>query len=116
MVEVLPPVLILAIVAALWWAFTKPPALFVVRVREGRPDATSGKITEAFRVAVADIFQEFGVQSGEIRGVAQGGRIGLWFSSGIPPNVSQRKVIGTGVFFPTNTPVGQGINSPAAMR
>jgi hypothetical protein len=84
------PVLVLGVAAAAWWLLCKPPTVFVVRVRGGQPEATRGKVTDALRLAVADVFREFGLQKGEIRGVARGRRIALWFSSGLPPEAGQR--------------------------
>jgi hypothetical protein len=83
-------VLVVAVVVALWWAYAKPQAVFVVRIQGGRPAATQGKVTRAFLDAVADVFQEFGLEAGEIRGVPRERAVALWFSSGIPPDAQQR--------------------------
>ncbi len=88
--EELWPVLIIVVVAAVWWAVAKPQAVFVVRIRDGKLTIGRGKVTEAFSTAVTEVFEEFGLQSGEIRGVSQGRRIALWFSSGIPAAACQR--------------------------
>jgi hypothetical protein len=77
-------------VALVAWLVAKPPALFVVRVRDGNPRATRGKVTDAFLAAVADLLREYGVQSGEIHGVARGRRIALWFSRELPAAFCQR--------------------------
>jgi hypothetical protein len=85
------PVLILAIAAvAVWWVVAIPSAVFVVRVREGKPASTAGKVTDAFLATIAEVFHEFNLSQGEIRGVARGERIALWFSAGIPPAACQR--------------------------
>jgi hypothetical protein len=81
---------VIAVGAALWWVMGKPPAVFVVLVRDGRPKTFRGKVTDAFLAAVADVFREFGLDVGEVRGVTRGRRIALWFSSGVPPGACQR--------------------------
>ena len=72
------------------WRFAKPPAMFVVRIRGGRPTATYGKVTDAFLAEVAELCRELSVSSGEIRGVSRGRRLGLWFSREIPAGCRQR--------------------------
>lgn len=87
------PLLLLAflvLVAGIGWRVARPPAVFVVRVRDGAVVAESGKVTAAFLAAVDEIFKELNVSSGEIRGLARGRRIVLWFSSGIPQVARQR--------------------------
>lgn len=84
------PVLVLAIVAAAVWFGTRPPAVFVVRVRGGSPEATRGTVTAAFLAAVADVCGEFRMSSGAVRGVARGRRIALRFSGHFPPAARQR--------------------------
>jgi len=83
-------IVVVAVAAAVWWAIGKPPAAFIVRVKEGKPIATRGKVTDAFLAAVAEVFRDLGLLTGEIRGVARGRRIALWFSSGLPPAACQR--------------------------
>jgi hypothetical protein len=88
--ELLPFLVVALVVAAAGWFAARPPAVFVVRVRAGQPEATHGKVTGAFLAAVAEVCREFKVQTGEIRGVAWGRRIRLWFSPGIPRPARQR--------------------------
>lgn len=83
-------VLVLVIVAAVFLAAARPHAVFVVRVRHGRPETTQGKVTDTFLVTVEEVFREFGLEAGEIRGVLRGQRIALWFSSGVPSAACQR--------------------------
>ena len=84
------PILGVAVAAVLVWLFAKLPAVFVVRVRGGSPEATHGAVTAAFLAAVADVCREFELSSGEVRGVAQGRRISLRFSSHFPAAARQR--------------------------
>jgi hypothetical protein len=86
----LPAALILAAAAAVLWSVARPAAVFVVRVRAGRPETVRGTVTAAFLAAVAEVFREFGVAAGEVRGVARGRRIALKFSAGVPPTAAQR--------------------------
>ena len=83
-------VLVILGVALVVWLVSKPDAVFVVRVRAGHAEATTGTATTAFRVAVEDVCQEFGVRAGEVRGVARGRRIALRFSTHFPPVAQQR--------------------------
>ncbi|HSQ57679.1 MAG TPA: DUF3634 family protein [Gemmata sp.] len=84
------PLLVAAIAVLAWWLLARPPAVFVVRVRDGIPAAAGGKVTDAFLAMVAEVFAEFRLASGEIRGVPRGNRIALWFSPEIPPAACQR--------------------------
>ena len=83
-------VLVLAGIAAAVWYCTKPPAVFVVRVRDGKPEAIHGTVTGAFLATVADVCRDFGISVGEVYGVARGRRISLRFSSHLPPAARQR--------------------------
>ena len=86
-----PLLIVLVVVAvAVGWVIARPPALFVVSVRQGRAAAARGKVTDAFLAEVVAVFREFGLSSGEVRGVARGRRIGLWFSRNVPPAARQR--------------------------
>jgi hypothetical protein len=75
---------------AVVWLLSKPYAVFVVRIKQGRPSAERGKVTEAFLCAVEDICRDQGVDAGEIRGVPRGRLISLWFSKGLPRGFCQR--------------------------
>ena len=90
MSEALPYVVIAVVLAAAAWAAANPPAVFVVRVRDGVPRATKGTVTGPFLAAVAEVFQEFRLRAGEVRGVARGSRITLRFSANVPPAARQR--------------------------
>lgn len=84
------PYLVILIAAAAYWAVAKPWAAFVVRVRDGRPVARRGKVTESFLRVVEDVFREFGLRSGAVWGVRRGRRIALGFSPGVPAAARQR--------------------------
>jgi len=77
-------VTLVAIVAALLYAFRHSAAVFVVRIREGRAKAVRGTITPAFLATIEQLCAEHGIHSGEVRGVARGRRISLCFSRGLP--------------------------------
>jgi Protein of unknown function (DUF3634) len=86
-------VLFIALVGLLLVAvrfFVKPPAVFVVRIRQGAPQATRGKVTRSFLAEIAEFCRELGVKSGEIRGVPRGRLIALWFSGELPATFCQR--------------------------
>lgn len=84
------PLLVVTVAAATWWVVAKPQAVFIVRVHAGRPLTIKGKVTGAFLATVDEVFREFGLQKGEIRGVRRGRRLALWFSGDVPPNARQR--------------------------
>jgi hypothetical protein len=87
--EILLTLVLTSIVAAAWYCL-KPPAVFVVRVRAGAPEATQGTVTAAFLAAVAEVCREFNLSAGEVRGVARGRRIALRFSSHFSNAARQR--------------------------
>jgi len=69
----------------LWW-----------RIKQGRPSAERGKVTEAFLCAVEDVCRDQGIEAGEISRVPKGRLISLWFSKGLPRGFCQRlrKLVG----------------------
>lgn len=83
-------VFVFVVAVAVWVVLRKPPVVFVVRIRDGVPQAAKGKVTTAFLAAMAEVCRDFAVSSGEVRGVRRRGRISLWFSSSIPPAAGQR--------------------------
>ena len=84
------PLLAVGMAAGLYWLLAKPPAVFVVRFHDSVPFTAHGKVTPGFLAAVNDVFREFAVSSGEVRGLRRGSRIVLWFSSHIPAAARQR--------------------------
>jgi hypothetical protein len=72
------------------WFVARPPALFVVTVRDGLALAKRGKVTDAFLAAVVEVCREFDVSAAEVRGVAHSSRIALHFSSSLPEAARQR--------------------------
>jgi hypothetical protein len=83
-------IVLIASLAVAVWRFARPPAVFVVRIRDGRPKATYGKVTDAFLSEVAELCRDLDVAAGEIRGVARGRNLGLWFSRELPGSYRQR--------------------------
>jgi len=77
-------VMVVAIFAAILFASRYSGAVFVVRIHEGRAKAVRGTITPAFLATIEQLCAEHGIRSGEVRGVAQGRRISLCFSRGLP--------------------------------
>lgn len=75
--------------AAIWFAL-KPPAVFVVHIRDGKAKAKRGVVTSAFQFVIAELCQQYGITRGEIRGLAQGKRIRLWFSRALPQGFRQQ--------------------------
>lgn len=79
-----------ALAIGLAWLVARPPAEFVVMIRNGTSCRARGKVTDAFLVAVTDVCREFDVSAAEVRGVVRGERIALHFSSGWPQAARQR--------------------------
>jgi hypothetical protein len=69
-----------------WVLYTicRPRPVFVVRIRDGVPQAARGQVTRGFLQDVAETCARHGVRDGEVRGLATGRRINLVFSAGIP--------------------------------
>jgi hypothetical protein len=88
--ELIPLLFAAAIALTIAWYVARPPAVFAVQVHERKAIPKFGKTTDAFLGAVADVCAEFGVCACEVRGIARGTRIALWFSSGIPEAAQQR--------------------------
>ena len=84
------PILIALVALTVAWLVVKPPAAFVVTVRDGETHVTQGKVTDAFLSVIIDVCQEFDLRAAEVRGVARGNRIALRFSSGFSPAAQQR--------------------------
>jgi hypothetical protein len=82
-------VLVVVVVAGIW-LFAKLPVIFVIRIHQGFPVASRGKVTEAFLVEIAQLCRELEIVSGEIRGIVQGNRIALRFSKELPGSFCQR--------------------------
>jgi hypothetical protein len=82
---------LIVIAVVLWFVLKgKPAAVFVVQVRNGEAIAVGGKVTEAFLSEVTEQCASAGVHSGELRGLAWGPQIRLWFAKEFPPEVQQR--------------------------
>lgn len=88
--EWLPQLVVVVLVAAAAWYLYRPPAVFVVRIRAGRPTAAAGVVTPAFLAVVAEVCAECRVRAGEVRGVRRGRRVALRFSPGLPHSFRQR--------------------------
>ena len=86
-------VLIIGLLILAGWAIlaaTRPCGVFVVRVRGGVPRAARGVVTSSFLRDVAEICERHRVRRGIVRGVADGRRIRLEFSSGMPTACRQQ--------------------------
>jgi hypothetical protein len=73
------------------WRASLPPRLFVVRIVSARPTPAVGTVTPAFLRQVGEIAAEYGVDSGQVCGVAcRGGQVRLVFSGQFPESARQR--------------------------
>ena len=68
----------------------KPEFWNVPLVRNGEAIAINGKVTEAFLNEVTEQCGAAGIDRSEVRGLAWGSQIRLWFAKEFPPDVQQR--------------------------
>jgi hypothetical protein len=71
------------------WVGVRPRAVFVIRIRDGKPRAQSGTVPRAFLREVAEICERSGLRRGTVRGVVQGDRVVLGFSRDVPDGCRQ---------------------------
>jgi hypothetical protein len=83
-------ILLVLVISAVAWFLARPPAVFVVRIKSRQPLATQGRVTASFLAILAELCQQHSLDSGEVRGVARGRRISLWFSGGVPSGFRQQ--------------------------
>lgn len=81
--------LIALIVAGAWWFF-QPRYEFVVRIEDGLPRLSQGKVTAAFLQQIREVCAEYGVVSGWVGGILKGRRRCLSFSRGFPSSGQQQ--------------------------
>jgi hypothetical protein len=82
-------VLVALAVATVWWII-QPRYIFIVRIAQGVPRATKGKVTAAFLHQIDQACSEYKVSRGWVGGVPRGRQIALAFSRGMPPPCRQR--------------------------
>jgi Protein of unknown function (DUF3634) len=68
----------------------RPRSVFVVRVIDGVPRVARGQVTREFLREIGDACARNGVRRAEVRGVADGRRINLVFSGGVPERCRQQ--------------------------
>jgi hypothetical protein len=83
--------LALALIVA-WGVYSAchPQPVFVVRVEEGKARVVRGKVTQTFLQEIGETCARHGVRRGVVRGIANGSRIALAFSGGIPATCRQQ--------------------------
>ncbi len=88
--NILPAIVLIAIIVAGWYLL-RPPVVFVIRYRGGKPRVVRGRLTESSLRAIDDICQQSGVQLGSITALPMGKRqIRLKFTGNIPPGCQQQ--------------------------
>ena len=60
--ELIPILFAIGIALSIAWFVARPPAVFVVQVRDRRMHATHGKVTDGFLAAIAEMCREFDFQ------------------------------------------------------
>jgi hypothetical protein len=63
---------------------------FIVKIDQGEPRVTKGKVLAEFLDNIREVCREQGIMSGWVGGVKQGKAIALRFSRSIPPGCQQR--------------------------
>jgi len=71
------------------WQMTARTRAWVIRMRNGVPFLTKGKIAPTVVAELADVLQRHGVRRGAIYGVKRRGTVGLGFSRSIPNSCRQ---------------------------
>lgn len=88
--EIVSKIVIIALVAGIFWWVLQPRYLFVVTIENGIPRVTRGKVTVAFLQQLGQACAEMGLSHGWIGGVYRGRYITLVFSRSIPSHLQQR--------------------------
>ena len=82
--------LLIAILIGAWYLL-RPPVVFVIRYRGGKPRVTRGRVSESTLRAIDDICQQDQVQSATITAIPTGKRqFRLKFSGKISPGCQQQ--------------------------
>jgi hypothetical protein len=78
--------------AVVWvlWRSSHPKPVFVVQIQGSEPKAVQGVVTPAFLELLRDVLTRHDVQTGAIRGLPRGARIGLVFSDQFPAGARQQ--------------------------
>jgi hypothetical protein len=83
----------LALVAlVVWglWIACRPRASFVVQIRQGVPRVARGRVSRGFVDEIGEVCRRHDVRQGEVRGMADGGRIALIFSGDLSESCRQQ--------------------------
>jgi Protein of unknown function (DUF3634) len=78
----------LVVVCGLWRAY-QPGLLFTVRLIDGKAEATTGTVTQAFLNRVSEVANGCHASKGAIHGYARGKHIRLKFSAEMPEESRQ---------------------------
>ncbi len=82
---------LVVIAVVLWWLlYGKPAAEFVIEIRDGAARLKSGAATAALLQELTEQCLAAGIKNSEVRGLAWGKHIRLWFPKEFPPDVRQR--------------------------
>lgn len=85
------PFLLLVAILGVGWYLLRPPVVFVIRYRGGKPKVVRGRVSESTLKAIDDICQQDQVQSATITAIPTGKRkYRLKFSGTITPGCQQQ--------------------------
>jgi hypothetical protein len=88
--DLLPGLALAAVAVAIFWAASRTSYVFVVRIEDGSPRLSQGKVAAVFQQRIADACRRNGVRDGWVGGVRKGRRVSLAFSRSIPHACQQQ--------------------------
>ena len=72
------------------WSACRPRDTFVIRIRDGVARPYRGQVTRSFVKEVGEVCRRHGVRHADVRGKAEGTRLVLAFSGGMPEPCRQQ--------------------------
>jgi hypothetical protein len=81
---------VFAIVLAVGWSVLQPRYVFLVKIADGAPRLSKGKVTSAFLSELDDACARHGVVRGWVGGVHRGRLVALTFSRNLPNECRQQ--------------------------
>jgi hypothetical protein len=82
---------LIVIALVLWWLlYGKPAAEFIIVIHDGAAQLKDGTATAPLLQELTEQCLAAGIKNSEVRGIAWGQQIRLWFPKEFPPDVRQR--------------------------
>jgi len=83
-------IVLLIILATVAWFVLSPPFVFRIRISNGSPRLTQGRVTRELLTQLAAICQEWDIKRGWMGGAQRGGRVTLLVSRSVPSGCRQQ--------------------------